>query len=121
MICDGTSIVCVTRSRSMVAMTASASKTRSITNVAPSTNAGSIVVIAPLNTIEPECRTTDSGVIRHVPDLPAYIERMKCVCWMPFGMPVVPEVYISVHRSPGSTTTPGSASLAPASSGPSAR
>ena len=107
MICDGTSIVWVTRSRSMVAMTASASKARSITNVAPSVNAGSIVVIAPLNTIEPECSTTDSGAIRHVPILAAYIARMKCVCWMPFGMPVVPDVYMSVQRSPGSTTHAG--------------
>ena len=59
--------------------------------------------------------------MRHVPIRAAYIARMKCVCWMPFGMPVVPEVYMSVHRSPGWTATPGSASLAPASSGPRAR
>ena len=84
-------------------------------------NAGSIVVIAPLNTIEPECRTTDSGAIRQELALAAYIARMKCVCWMPFGAPVVPDVYISVQRSPASTRTPGSASLASAISVPKAR
>ena len=39
--------------------------------------------------------------MRHALALAAYIARMKCVCWMPFGAPVVPDVYISVHRSPG--------------------
>ena len=71
------------------------------TNVAPSMNAGSIVVIAPLNTIAPECSTTDSGAIRQrCAIVAAYIARMKCVCWMPFGSPVVPDVYMSVSRSP---------------------
>ena len=121
MICDGTSIVWVTRSRSIVAMTASASKARSTMNVAPSMNAGIIVVIAPLNTIEPECSTTDSGTMRQEFALAAYIARMKCVCWMPLGVPVVPDVYISVHRSPGSTAMPGSPSLASAINGASAR
>ncbi len=114
-------MVCVTRSRSTVAMNASASKARCSTYVAPSMNAGSIVVIAPLNTMAPECSTTDSGAIRQTLAIAEYMARMKCVCWMPFGSPVVPEVYISVQRSPAETSTPGSASLAAAVSGPNAR
>ncbi len=119
MICAGTSIVCVTRSRSTVAMNASASNARCSTYVAPCMNAGSIVVIAPLNTSAPACRTTDSGAIRHeAPHSAAYIARMKCVCWMPFGRPVVPDVYISVHRSPASTCARGAAASAAATSAP---
>jgi hypothetical protein len=41
-----------------------------------------------LNTIAPECSTTDSGVIRHaLAMVVAYMARMKCVCWIPFGNP----------------------------------
>jgi len=84
--------------------------------------AGSIVVIAPLNTSAPECSTTDSGAIRHVlASVVAYIARMKWVCWMPLGRPVVPDVYISVRRSPASTRATGAAALAPATSVPNAR
>ena len=112
MICEGTSIVCVTRSRSTVAMKASASNARCTTNVAPHMNAGNIVVIAPLNTSAPECSTTDSGAIRQaLAIVVAYIARMKCVCWMPLGSPVVPDVYISVSRSPASTCATGGAAL----------
>ena len=85
-------------------------------------NAGNIVTIAPLNTIAPECSTTDSGAIRHAfAIVVAYIARMKCVCWMPFGRPVVPDVYMSVRRSPASTCATGAASLASACSRPYAR
>src|SRR6266542_4215198 len=69
-------------------------------------NDGNIVVIAPLKTIAPECSTTDSGAIRHAfAIVVAYIARMKCVCWMPFGRPVVPDVYISVSRSSACRTS----------------
>ena len=85
-------------------------------------NAGNIVSIAPLNTIAPECSTIDSGAIRHeLANIVAYIARMKCVCWMPFGCPVVPDEYISVSRSPDSTCAAGAVSLAQACSGPNAR
>ncbi len=85
-------------------------------------NAGYIVVIAPLNTIAPECSTTDSGAMRHeLAMVVAYIARMKCVCWMPFGRPVVPDVYMSVSRSPPSTVATGSAGDAAAVSVPNAR
>ena len=54
-------------------------------------NAGSIVTIAPLKTRAPECSTTDSGAMRQaLAIVVAYMARMKCVCWMPFGKPVVP-------------------------------
>jgi hypothetical protein len=68
-------------------------------------NAGSSVTIAPLNTSAPECSITDSGFIRHaLAIVVAYIARMKCVCWMPFGNPVVPLVYMIVSRSSPPTT-----------------
>ena len=122
MICDGTSIVCVTRSRSTVARNASGSNARCTMYVAPHMNAGYIVTIAPLNTSAPECRTTDSGAIRHaLAIVVAYIARMKCVCWMPFGRPVVPDVYMSVSRSDASTAAAGSVAGAAACSGPYAR
>ena len=113
MICAGTSIVCVTRSRSTASMNASASNARCTTKVAPSMNAGSIVVIAPLNTIAPACSTTEDGVIRQLDaSVSAYIARMKCVWQMPFGSPVVPLVYMIVARSSADTATPGGASEA---------
>ena len=119
MICDGTSIVCVTRSRSTVAMNASASNARCTMYVAPHMNAGNIVTIAPLNTSAPECSTTDSGAMRHaLAIVVAYIARMKCVWQMPLGSPVVPDVYISVSRSPDSTGATGADSAAAASSVP---
>jgi len=83
------------------------------TYVAPFMNAGNIVTIAPLNTIAPECSTTDSGAMRQAFDSSAaYIARMKCVWQMPFGIPVVPLVYITVSRSPASTCAHGGASEA---------
>ncbi len=85
-------------------------------------NSGSMVTIAPLNTSAPECSTTDSGAMRQaLAIVVAYMARMKCVCWMPFGSPVVPEVYMRVSRSPESTSADGSASSLSASSAPNAR
>ena len=108
MICDGTSIVCVTRSRATVSMNALGVERAMHTYVAPSMNAGSIVTIAPLNTSEPACSTTDSGVIRHALAISvAYIARMKCVCTMPFGSPVVPLVYMMVITSSALTGVTG--------------
>ena len=90
--------------------------------MAPQRNAGNSVTIAPLNTIEPVCRTTDSGVIRQaLAIVVAYIARMKCVCGMPFGNPVVPEVYIRVRMSSASTSAAGGASSALPCSGPKAK
>ncbi len=69
---------------------------------------GNIVTMAPLKTIAPECRTTDSG--RHPPGG----GKQQCVhradevgVQMPFGSPVVPLLYITVRRSPASTRTSG--------------
>src|SRR5262245_23722721 len=50
-----------------------------------------------------------SGDIRQLADIsPAYIARMKCVCMMPLGRPVVPLVYMMVMRSPAWTSIIGS-------------
>jgi hypothetical protein len=65
----------------------------------------------------PVCRTILSGDIRQLADIsPAYIARMKCVCMMPLGRPVVPLVYMMVMRSPASTSFIGSVTLAAAQS-----
>jgi hypothetical protein len=72
-----------------------------------------------LNTSAPVCRTTLSGAIRHAVAISdAYIARMKWVCMMPLGRPVVPLVYMTVRRSSASTSTSGCAPDAAAISSP---
>jgi hypothetical protein len=58
-----------------------------------------------------------SGDIRQLADSnPAYMARMKCVCMIPLGKPVVPLVYMMVMRSPASTSFMGSVTLPAAQS-----
>ena len=84
----------MTRSAASVASTASASNAGSSTYVQPTYSAGISVTNAPLNASEPECMTTLSGWIRNELAKPvAYASRIRCVCTIPFGSPVVPELY----------------------------
>jgi len=59
--------------------------------VHPSPQAGMRVTKAPLNTSDPACITTLSGVKRKaLAKSEQYIPRTKWVCTMPLGWPVVP-------------------------------
>ena len=72
-------------------MNSTASNRGCSTYVAPRKSAGISVTNAPLNTSEPACITTLSGVMRHAEAKSVqYIARMSCVWTIPFGVPVVP-------------------------------
>ena len=74
-----------------------------------------MVTNAPLKTMAPACITTDSGVMRQADAIVrAYIARMKCVCWMPLGAPVVPLVYMMLKSASCGTRTATGSGRAPA-------
>ena len=76
MICVGTSMMCVMRSRSIAAIAASASNCRRTMYVPPRYSVGIMVTYAPLNMSAPVCRVRDSGVIRNAVAISRqYIER----------------------------------------------
>ena len=90
-ICDGTVMMCVTRSLLMVSMNAAASNFFISTYFVPRKNAGKNVTSAPLKISEPACITTLSGRMRNAAtNVVQYAARIACVWTIPLGNPVVP-------------------------------